>query len=443
MPALSDSIDQIIDDFPRWPSEGWLGIKATTTITNAAATATVTAEVLAALGSSESSDKFNGCGVWIPSAAAAADQFRLVAVAGFAFTATASVVTLTMTNTSNYGENLSAAGYILRPGIDPDYLIAVFNDALEEITTETYEPIKTIGDSLQGSAVDSDWTESNATDTVDTTASKLGAFGLQVFDVTDSGSGGGYTQMALSRIPQGTRGRLHGIVQSVTGTSTLALVDGSGNVQGSIPTTQLADIYMGKEVTFDAADEQARLRLVQTTASGEGYWTAAWFTRADQTQFKLPSYLDARYKVDQVVRREYHDAGTEADTWLADSYEDIPLAYNDDYRFVYRGADGNASHVVFTERGKAYLDQPLFVVVTCPYSAPYGKSSTFSAYTSTNPAPVRLLVPMAQLLLGRRWPEAFGSAEEQGQQRLAERVIPRKNEGEPMPPRIVHYRVMN
>jgi hypothetical protein len=438
MSDLLTYLDQLLDDVKG------LGYKITISTSNAAATATTTSEIVSGLGAQESSDSFNNRGVWIPSAAAAADQFRVIAVGGYAFTATGSVVTFTFTNTSNFGETLaSVTGYILAAGITPDDIIALFNDALEELTTETYEPVKTIGDSLQGSAVDTDWTESNATDTVDTTASKLGSFGLQVFDVVDSGSGGGYTQMALARIPQGTRGRLHGIVQSVTGTSTLALVDGSGNVQDSIATTQLADIYLGKQVTFDAADEQARLRLVQTTASGEGYWTAAWFTRADQTQFRLPSYLDARYKVDQVVRRQYHDTGTESDTWLADSYEDIPLAYNDDYRFVYRGADGNASHVIFTKQGQQYLDQPLFAVVTSPYSAPYGKSSTFSTYTSTNPAPVRLLVPMVQYLMGRRWPDAFPDAESNGQKRIAERTLPRKNEGRPQPQRVSVPRVRN
>lgn len=436
--AFSTSFDQLIDDVMG------LAYKIVVSTSNAAATVTTTSEIVSSIGGQESSDMLNNRGIWIPSAVADADKFRVVAAGGWAFSAAGSVVTLTPTNTTNYSQTLEdVTGYLIASGLTPDDLFALANDALEEITHEAYEPVKTIGDGMQGANVDSDWVENAATDTVDDDAAKLGPYGQQVFDVVDSGAGGGYTQTALVGVPQSTRGRLHGIVQSITGTSRLSVLDGSDNEQGYVETAQTAAVYLGKQVDFDSTDETARVRLTQVTASGEGYWTAAWYTRQDQTQFRLPSYIDARYKVGDVVRRVFHETGTEADTWLADSYEDIPLAYNDDYRFVYRGADGNASAVVFTERGKAYLDQPLFVVVSCPYTAPYGKSTLFTTYTSESPCPVRLLVPMMQYLLGMRYPQAFPEEEAKGLKRIGARVVPRKNEGEPMPQRVVVHRVMN
>jgi hypothetical protein len=54
-----------------------------------------------------------------------------------------------------------------------------------------------------------------------------------------------------------------------------------------------------------------------------------------------------------------------------------------------------------------------------------------------------LLVPMAQYLLGQRWEEAFPGEEAKGLKRIAQRVIPRKNEGDPMPERQVIHRVVN
>jgi len=436
MPAMSAILEDTIDLFPKFPEPNHLGYKFTAaTIGNTSLT--TTDSTLIRLGTQESSDWLNSYELYLGTAG----ESRSVAVAGVSVSS--STLTLTFNGANATNQASTSTVYLLRPGFTFAYLVALANDSLEELTTTMYEPVKSIGDSLQGSAVDSDWSESGATDTVDTTATKLGSFGQQVLDVLDTGAGGGYTQMALSRIPQGTRGRLHGLVQSITGTSTLAIVDGSGNVQDSIGTTQMAEVYLGKNVSFDATDEQARLRLVQTTTAGEGYWTAAWFTRADQTVFKLPSYLDARYKIDQVVRRVFHDAGTEADTWLADSYEDVPLSVNDDYYFSYRGADGSAPVVIFTERGKQYLGEPLFVVVNGPYTAPYGKSTVFSTLASTNPCPARTLSAYMVYLIGLRNPDAFPGYEGFGRARVAERVLPRKNESRPMSPRIGILRLRN
>jgi hypothetical protein len=435
MPAMSAILEDTIDQFPKFPEPNHLGYKfSAATIGNTSLT--TTDPTLVRMGTSESSDYLNNYELYLGTAG----ESKTVAVAGVSVTGGTMTLTFNAPNATNQAGATTV--YLLRPGFSFTYLVTLANDSLEELTTTMYEPIKTIGDSLQGSAVDTDWTESGATDTVDTTATKLGSYGQQVFDVLDSGSGGGYTQMGLTRIPQGTRGRLHGLVQSITGTSTLAIVDGSGNVQDSIGTTQMAEVYLGKDVSFDATDEQARLRLVQTTASGEGYWTSAWFTRADQTVFKLPSYLDARYKIDQVVRRVFHDSGTESNTWLADSYEDVPLAVNDDYYFSYRGGETQPV-VVFTAKGKQYLSDPLFVVVNGPYTAPYGKSTVFTSLASTNPCPARTLAAYMVYLIGLRNPDAFPGYEGFGRARVAERVLPRKNESRPMSPRIGILRLRN
>lgn len=429
MPALSASFDQLIDEVPG------LGYKITATVSTAAATATTTSEIVAGLGSQESSDVLNTRGLWIPSAAAAADQFRVVAVGGYAFAGAGSVVTLTFTNTSNFGENLTnVTAYLLAAGITPDDIINLANDSLDRLSTDVLIPLKDFGDDLQGSTVDTDWTESGATDTVDQTASKVGVYGRQILDVLDSGAGGGYTQNALSDIPQGARVRIHGFVQSITGTNTLSAVDGSGNVQDSISTTQRAPMYLSKEVTFDAADEQARLRLVATTASAQGYWNGAWgVLLVNNPRFDLPSWVEGRFRVKAVSYWRFTYAGSEADTWYADSYEELRLNEGQHFRYGRKGGAANPHALYILDEGRRYLDYPLFITVTCAYSELYGADTTFTSYSSTNPCPTDELVPHMMMLAGDRWGDSFPDAFGRGLRKLRERLPQRPAEVPPQP----------
>ena len=387
-------IDQLGDEIP-----GLLW-KFTGTATSGGATVTTTNPEINKLGSNAATDRFSSLFLYIPTGTAGTDDVHSVT------TISVSAATATITTLGNYGATYTnAAMYLI--GIHPDIFRRLLNDALEKIHVECIEWLVHGPSSanMQGSSVDADWTESGASDTVQTTASEV-AFGQQSLVVTDSGSAGGYTQSALAALGQGRRVRLHGVVKADTGTSILRALDGSGNVQDSISTTQEDWVYLSKTVGFDSADEQIRLRLVASAASDSGDWNLAGYVKEGIYRFLLPSYMDERFKVKAVCRAIFHETGSEADTWLYDSMELETLVEERDYRYVTRQTDANPHAIVF-EPHIDLMSYAYCVLIDAPYSAPYGVASTLSADTGTSYCPLHLWVPYCKHLIGLRYGQTF------------------------------------
>lgn len=418
----TDVLDQLLDE------ERKLGYKFTGSTTSSAATVTSSDPELIKLGTSASADRFTNRYVWIPSAAAAADQIRTVT--SFAVSS-GGVASFTFSEDANFGEALSdKTMYVLFD--HPTYFLNRTNDALDEIFAECAVPLRDgpASADMQGANVDTDWTETNATDAVQTTSSEVFQ-GAQSFVVTDSGSGGGYTVSAAQKLGQGRDIRVHAIVKADTGTSILQVKDASGNTQDSISVTQEDWTYLSKTVQFDSGEETFTIRLVESAASDEGDWQAAWYVKRDSTFFQLPTWIDASFKISDVVRREHHVSGGEDDTWLATAYEDIRLEEGKHYRYIHRGADANPTAILLTKEGQRFIDEPIFVLVSCPYSAPYGVSATLSGYSSTTSCPSRLLVPYVMYLIGKDNRELFPDLEAKGLDLFAKRMTPRKNSTRP------------
>lgn len=382
-----------------------LGYKFTGTSTSGVATTTTTDAELNKGGTAAATARFANAILYIPTGTGV-NQIRSVT------TISVSGATTTITGLGNFDATYtSVAHYLL--ALSPDWLRRQGNNALRDITVECMEWLVhgPASANMQGSTVDADWTESGATDTVQTTAAEV-AFGQQSLVVTAAGAGD-YTQSALAPLGQGRRVRLHGIVKADTGTAILRALDGSGNVQDSIQTTQEDWVYLSKTVSFDSADEQIRLRLVASAASDSLDCNLAGYVKEGIRRFPLPSYLDERFKIKAVCQAIFHEAGSEADTWLYDSMEEKRLAEGEDYRFVSRMADANPHAIVFEPH--IDLTQPYYLIIEAPYDSPYGVSTTFTADTSTTYCPLLLIAPYVMMLIGRAHPSTWPGLAEAGE----------------------------
>ena len=371
------AVDQLVDDV-----EG-AGLKFTGTYTSSGLIFTTTDPEPARGGDVTASTRFKGAFAFFPSATSANKIRQIVS-----HTTATGTATFTTTGPNYNATGTSVVGYLLFE--HSDILRNYANDALEHSRVEVRVPLMhgpASGD-MQGDDVDTDWTETNATDTVQTTSSEVFQ-NAQSLVVTDSGSAGGYTQSALERIGQGRTVTMFGIVKSDTGTSTLIALDGSGNEQDSVLTTQEEWMLLKKRVTFDAADEQIRLRLEGTTASAEGDWQAAWYVKEDVPMFSAPAWFTERHRIIGIQRKTAMIAGSEADTWYAGSGEYVSLRGNDDpdpqYKVYRYGADASRWQIAILD--KSLLTEPLYILVDAPWSAPYGTDATFSSDTSTTNMP--------------------------------------------------------
>ena len=402
--AWSSVLDQLLDERPG------LGWKFTGTSTASGATTTTTDPEINKLFVT-ADERYQSLFLYIPSAVAGSvNQIRSLT------TASVSGGTATLTGRGNFDATFTAVTHYLL-AIHPDVLRRLGNDALELEYHEILQFLYHGPDSgdMQGSTVDTDWTETNATDSTQTTDAEVFS-GVQSFVITDSGSGGGYSQSGLSPIGQGKAAHCHFILKADTGTSTPTVLDGSGNVQDSIPVTSEDWVYAYKRVQFDAADEQIRLRLTGTSASAAGDWQLACFVKEGNGRFTLPEFIDRRYKVRAVCTVEFTERAAEADTWLADSMVLTRLKPGEDYRINIRQGDAKPNVVYFTREAinRGVLSKLLCLVVDEPWTTNHGVSGTFSTDDSTTLCPFRPLVERCKQLIGKRYPRNFPGLDSEG-----------------------------
>lgn len=389
---MSTAFSAIIDDVVRMPG---LGLKLVVSTSSSAATATTVSPRLARVN--PRSKDHNGKYLWIPSAAAADDQVRSIDYYEWSGTTT----TINFHDTSNFAESLSSVAAYILPS-HPDVYMAATNEGLEKTHVRVEVPLMHGGSDMQGGSVDAYWTEANATDTVQTTASEV-LRGAQSLVVLDSGSGGGYTASGSYRVGQGKGIILHMEAKADTGTGELQVIDGSSNEQDDITFTEEQWIAARKRVDFDAADELFTLRLVSVGASDSIDWQRVWFVRKGEYNFILPSWITNDYVVRGLFRRRYltpaNDSGSTDELWLAESNDDDLLYEDHDYKAYKRSADANPHRVTLLKPAHD-IEDPLIMLVDCPWSAPYGVSTVYTSYTSTTQCPKTLAVALTLKYLG-------------------------------------------
>lgn len=377
-------------DYPQF------AVKITVTVATNAGTATTTSATVAKFA--QQPDWFYQKYLYAPEAAAAADQVRTI----LSHAESAGTTTFTFEQTANFGESDSFTAYIL--SVHPDTVYKAMQTAQDETDVICIVPLSHFPASagMEGSAVDSDWTESNATDGTQTTASEVWD-GAQSFLVTDSGSGGGYTQSALASVGNDKRIVQHVVFKSDTGTLKDQVLDASGNEISAITTSQKQWVY-GRKVEDVGDVTQLRKRLTVVTASGAGDWQASWVVRVGETLFRLPSWVSDRHVIDGVSRFVFHEQVTDDsgdELYLADSGEPRALRKGVHWQSYKRAANATKRTIRILESGRKFMEDALFVMVRCPWSAPYGVSTLLSSYTSTSSIPLDLVVAKTLEVLGR------------------------------------------
>ncbi len=412
-------LDRELDEIPG------LGWKFTGTATISGSTVTTTDPVINQLGANADANRFATLFLYIPTGTVGTDQTHSIdshAVSGG---------TTTITTLGTYAATYSAASMYLL-AIHPDILRRINNQGMEDIFTDCFIPLghgPTDWDMNYSDATY--WTGANATIAKQTTATEVftGPRSLSITATDD----GGYAQSGLVNVGQGQGVTLHAILKADTGTATVAVLDGSSNVQASVATTQEEWVYITKQVTMDAADEQARIRVTETTNADQADVSSAWLVKRDDPVFMLPSWVDARFKFKDLSYATYRRAGSESDTWLALSRVETRIdgGY---YHQTARQGDANPYMLEFTEEGwSLYGDKPLFMTILCPYSALYGVDTTFtSADTSTTKCPPHQLVPKVKELIGERYEASFPGLMAKGKAKFDDATKARDTEKAPL-----------
>lgn len=264
-----------------------------------------------------------------------------------------------------------------------------------------------------------------------TTTTEVAA-GARSLVVTDSGSGGGYTQSALYPLRANGDVNVFAIVKAATGTAKLTVLDENGSTQAILSTTEEDWVLLWKRVTMAGA-EKIRLRPSSVAASDSGVWQAAWFARADDFHYaisRVPGWITAPHHVVGLsIGWPQVSAGTDAYHYGSMLFE--RLTEGVDYYCQRPSADANPTAIFLLKPGLAQY--PLFIDVSSPASEPYGVTAAFTAETDTTFLSKELLLAQAKILLGERFPRYADQAQrgiKEKTQLLAQEMYPTK---EPRP----------
>lgn len=372
MTVYSEALDQLLDQVST--AEAALGLKFTAASITATGITTNDPEINK-LGAEGSLDRWVNRFLYVPSALAA-DRVR-----SLKSSSTAAGVTTILHNGPNTATGSAATAYIL--ALHPDLLMAYANDALEKRLIELPYPVgQGPADRFFEKTTDADWDDTNASDEKQVTSTEV-LFGARTMKVLDDGSGGGYvTQAAFERVGDGKAVNFFAIAKGDVGTSALDVIDGAGNEQVSVEFNPEAWLFIAKRVQFDAGDVLFKTRLEGVTAAAEADWNAVWYVKEGVTDFMLPSWMDKRTGIKAVIQLGFKVPGIAADTWLAESVVRTTLQERLDWDYLRFGADVNPNWI--TIKKPRLLSEPMFLLVNCKASAPYGVDQKFSAYDGTN-----------------------------------------------------------
>lgn len=299
---------------------------------------------------------------------------------------------------------------------------AAANDGLEYIPCECIDVLRHGPDDafMQANNTTS-WTGTNGTVAKQTTDTEV-LHGKRSTSLTLT-AGSGYMTSTTSRIGQDEAALVQALAKADTGTGILRSLDHAGNTISSsydVSFTQEQWLYIRKWVNVASDDEGIALRVLGTDNNDQIDVQAAWIVNAAENVFRLPSYIDERFKLKAVARRQYMQSGRESDTWLANSYRDIRLQEDVDYRFINLPSDANPLGLEMITDW--FRREPIMLFSETPYSAPYGVSATFSADSDTTNCRPHLLTAYLKKWIGSQLPGAFPDAERRGEREFKERM---------------------
>lgn len=403
------ALDQLLDEVPG------LGWKFVGTATQSGQVVTTNDPEVNRGGSQANTRRFNGAFLYIPSESGDDQIHNILSHSVAESTGVATITTMdTYDSTTSDGTM-----YIL--AVHPDTLRALGNDALELEYTDFQVPLTSGPDDADMQADNTtSWPDtSNVTVTTQTTASEV-AFGIRGKKAAYSDAG--YSQSTLGSV-NSQRGNVMvaGIWKSDVGTNSLTLVKADDTEITSIDNTEEIFVCGYRSVTPGA--EQIRIRLEGSAASDEGDWNAAWYVREDQTLFKAPSWVDDRFKQMGLAYAKFHDTVT-SDLYPYESMTLENLREGIDYRYISRKGDANPHQFEILSPGKAYLNRPMWIIGSRPYS----DFSTFSSDSDSTDCPLQQLKERCKQLLGMRYGANFPGLEAEASRAIDNRAVLRQTE---------------
>lgn len=346
----------------------------------------------------------------------AGDQIRR----GDALSVTSGVATLTHFG-PNWTNTNDPDGELLV--IDPDELNRMINTALDQLKVPCPIPLghgPKDKDLQEADAMSWDDNATNlSTNTKQATATEVfrGARSLQHVLSADSGytlpdtpvaigDGRPGVVFAIGRVSSGTGGRV-------------AVADGNGTEIDTALTFSEKRWVLARIYFNGTSNRQAQPKIGGQVSGDSLDWQSAWVVRRDEGHFgaeeALPSWLDERMDIIGIQHAEPIVASSDGgDVWLAGAMHWEELTEGEHYHFYRYEADANPYLIEIDRRYRSLLEDPLFLIVNCPYRAPYGVDNSLNDETTETDAPMDLILAQLKILLGERYPDRFGALADKG-----------------------------
>ena len=382
---------------------------------------TTTDPMIVALGASAPADRFQHWGIYLETAA----EERI----GTTMTISGSTATINFIGGGNATNQAGATNvWLVRTGKWSEIRNAA-STVLEYIPVEALVPLAHGPDDWHMQANNTtSWTGTNATVAKQTTAAEV-LMGLRSTSLTLT-SAAGYMTSTTVRMGQGESGTMHVIAKADTGTGIARALDNGGNTIESVSFTQEQWIYIRKAFTLGSTDEGSAIRILGTDNLDQIDVNMAWLVNRSENEYPLPSWLDHRFKLKDIIVRHYNKAGSESDTWLARSYHEERLVEGEDYHFSDYAADVTPTRVTVNPY---FRDDPIFLQIECPASSPYGVDQLFTSDSSTTLVPPHLIIAGLKAWVGAQYGALFPRAESEGNREFKARLRNRRTQRTPLP----------
>jgi hypothetical protein len=415
--ALTDILDQLLDT----PGLQGLGVKIVGTSTSGGSVTTTTTPEMMRGGTNALSTRFDG-GFLLDPGATSVNQVRQIT--NIAVSATEA--TITTAGPDFDATRSDETMYVLAK--DPAVIMAIANDALGENYVTCPIPLAHGPTDYHGqdSSAATGWPDSsglNGAPAIQSTAAQVFSGAQSVSVLNDTANG--YSDSPVLEGPLNGRGLAWFIARDDSGGgASLGIYDQASNLIDSIPFTNEAWILGKKEFQLDANDRGVILRRQGVGATEQVDWQCSAVVWLEQEIFHLrdTAWIDEPFELVGVSIGILHSSAYEANTWLASSLELRPLEARDEWVFSSLQADANPGQLWVRAK---WLSYPLFMMVKCPWSAPYGVDKTFSSWTDATECPLRVIVATMTRKFGELWEEDFPKAEDLGREQEQAQLVAR------------------
>ncbi len=336
---------------------------------------------------------FNRYGLYRPTSATVADNWRLLGDLGAA--GLVNQRGLNYADTTLGTEDMELWDYAQAARPDLDWYDAVNQVLKEEYFTQTLALSHlSIYDGDMQKSTDTDWTDIGSPGTsAKATTDIRTSWGPRSYHLINSAANEGTRSTAIP-ITANRRFCAFAIASTNVGTSQFQVYDATNSGLIGMPDALSSNEQQSQlfEMRFKIGAPTARklaLNLTNTSASGDTYWDQAWLYRVDDYKINFPSYISEGFKVDKILRGRPRYVTTNQ-VWDAGSIVMEPLVEGVDYELMFQHGDANPYAALFS--GDFAFEWPLFVQVRRPFFDIVASGAGFSADTDTFPGPTKTFI---------------------------------------------------